>query len=160
MIEKLDLSGQASIEFFIVIAAMFVVLAGVTHHQMIDPGREISRDTTKLAQAREASEKIAQAVNTVYSSTASGGGSVTSEPIDFSESWKLDMNPENVRVGVLVDEEWKWAVSELDYGIDNSISGISSGNYWVIAERTDENESSVIHDGEKIRIRIGPEGWS
>lgn len=59
-------SGQFSVEFVIVLGVLLVLIASVTM-PMYRSAEEDAQQVTRLAEAREAANKIASALNTVYS---------------------------------------------------------------------------------------------
>lgn len=151
--------GQGSIEYFTIVAALLVVFAGVTITQLVNPTSEAAREGEQLAQARAASDKIANAINGVYGSSE---GAVMTESIYLSRSWDLETNSDNLQIGIEIDGEMRWAKSNLKYGFDDSISNISSGSYTVIVEWTgDEDEGiTLVSENNKIYVYINPGGGS
>lgn len=83
------LRGQLSIEFIIVLAGLLLVVATVTM-PLYNQARTDAEKTAKLADAREAANTIANALNTLY---ASGPGSKL-----IIEYW-LPEGVENLRIG-------------------------------------------------------------
>lgn len=149
--------GQGSLEYFIILAAVFVVIGGVTVHQMVDPGTEVANDAEKLAHARSTCDTIANAINGVY---ANSEGAWTTEFIHFPFFWKLENQSDNLRVGVETDEGWKWLESGLKYELNVSRRSFSSGSYKVIVGwPATENEGIQVH-GDNIYIYINPGGGS
>jgi len=57
--------GQLSIEFIVVISGLLIILAAITM-PMYNEARADAEKVSKLADAREAADKIANAINTVY----------------------------------------------------------------------------------------------
>ncbi|KXB00104.1 hypothetical protein AKJ42_01665 [candidate division MSBL1 archaeon SCGC-AAA261C02] len=149
--------GQGAIEYFTIVAALIVVFAGVTITQMVNPFSESAREEEQLAQAQVASDTIANAINGVY---ANSEGAVITEFVNVSKSWSLDLNSDNLRVGVEIDGEMEWKESSLEYGFDNSIPNISSGNYTVIVEWPSDGTENINLDSanDKIYIYINPGG--
>lgn len=152
--------GQGSVEYFTILTAILVVFAAVTITQMVDLSSGAARETEQLAQARGASDKIANAINGVYAQDSKSA--VLTEFVYLSRPWSLKLNPENLRIGIEIDGELKWVGSSLKYGFNNQISDIPSGGYTVIVEwSNDETETVNLNsEDQKIYIYINPTGGS
>lgn len=149
--------GQGSIEYLLIVAAVFLVFGSITIPQMINPSQETSYNVKDLAQARDACDKIANAINGVYSSSE---GTVITEFVQVSRGWDLQMSEDNFRIGILINGERKWVDSGLKYGFNTSTYGIQSGSYHVIIEWNEEKEENITPKTEnnKIYINLRPGG--
>lgn len=145
------MKGQASIEFVTVIAAVLVIFAGFTITQLVHPALNVSRDTQQVGQARVASDRIARAINGVYSGAE--GGAIT-EMIEFPSSSKLVLGRDNVEVRAVVDGGERWVSSDLKYGFEGAPLEIPGGNYTVIVQW--ENTEGLELEENRIYIDINP----
>ncbi len=149
------MKGQASIEFVTVIAAVLVIFAGFTITQLVHPALNVSRDTQQVGQARVASDRIARAINGVYSGAE--GGAIT-EMIEFPSSSKLVLGRDNVEVRAMVDGGERWVSSDLKYGFRGDEGDLSEeipgGNYAVIVQW--ENTEGLELEENRIYIDINP----
>lgn len=159
--------GQGAIEYFVIFSALLVVFAGVTISQMIDPGREASRDTLRVSQARSAVDTIANAIDGAY---ANSQGAVITEVVSLDATWdlRIDNVESKLIIGVSTSDGVKLVEDNLRYsfpnlglgGLDNKLSSISPGSYAVIVEWTGdakEGIDSALAD-DKIYIYINPGG--
>lgn len=129
--------GQLSIEFLIVITGLFIIVAVVTL-PLYDRARADAEKVSTLADAREAANTIANALNTVY---AGGVGSKQTVeywlPNDILSISFVDggENRENVRIELNLE--------------NNNVVQVST----VLSNRTDENQ--VIIDNENFDVSSG-----
>ncbi|KXB05695.1 hypothetical protein AKJ50_00220 [candidate division MSBL1 archaeon SCGC-AAA382A13] len=146
--------GQGSIEYLSIISAVFVIFAAVTFTQMISPGSNLADDTEQLGQARAGCDVISDAINGVYTSN----DSVFTEIVEFSRSWSLQLENDNVRIGVEISDGMTWVDSNVKYGFESGVHDFGSGSYAVIVERGDSDEVVMMDGEKKIFIRINPGG--
>lgn len=151
--------GQGSIEYLLIIAAVFVVFGSITIPQLVNPSQETSRNVKDLAQARDACDKIANAINGVYSNSE---GAVMTEFVQISRGWDLEMSKDNLRIGLLIDNERVWVDSKLEYGFNTDVFDIQSGSYNVIVKWDEEKEEKITPklENNKIQINLKPGGGS
>ncbi len=151
------MKGQGSIEYMSILAAVFVVFAAVTYSQMIDPARTAARNSEELSQAKIACDKIAGAIDTVYTNT---DNSRTTEFVEFPRIQDLEITEDNVQMSILFDENKVWVGSSIKYGFENSIPDPPNGSYTVIVEwNSSKSENmSQVEDEDRIYININPGG--
>jgi len=152
--------GQSAIEYVLILAAVMTVFASVTVFQMIDPASDASDDALRVARARSACDLIAGAINSVY---ANGEGAVKSVGVYLPtiENFGIIEDPPELRIQVLTSERVENVVGDLEYGFDNFLLNIPSGNYTVIVEWTSEEDEGINGENiadDKIYIYINPVG--
>ena len=129
--------GQLSVEFIVVISGLLIILAAVTI-PMYNQARADAEKVSKLADAREAANTLANAINTVY---ATGVGS--RQTVEY---W---LPPGVVSVSFIDGAENRADVRiELNLESDNLVQ-VST----ILPSRDDENR--VIVDNENFDVGSG-----
>lgn len=144
--------GQGAIEYITIFAAVLVVFASITVPKMMDPGRDAAEESEAVSQVRSTADTIANAVNTIYANS----GGTTTEVIELSRNWDLEMSQENLRAGAWIEGEKRWAEASLEYGFDDSLSNIPSGSRTVIVEWSQTENERIVLSEEKVYIYIRP----
>lgn len=126
--------GQFSVEFIIVLGALFMALATITV-PLYEQSKSDAQKTSDLTQAREAANKLANAANNVYFSGIGARKTVRywlpegvtevriDESIDKNGNGRLDVqirfeqeDYENVTVDTLLPSKWDEKGNERDPG--------------------------------------------
>ncbi|MEW6592292.1 MAG: hypothetical protein AB1305_01175 [Candidatus Hadarchaeota archaeon] len=153
--------GQTAVEYLLVFSTALLLIASVTVAQMTEPASAAAKDTLYLAQARQAVDAVAGAIDAVYSN---GPGAVKSVSVQIDTDWilRLDNSDNMVKILVSTSGGTRTLVDNVHYEIDNYRSAdIGSGTYLVIVEWSEsklENIDSRYTADNKVYIYIQPLG--
>jgi len=152
--------GQTAVEYLAVFSAALVVIAVATAARMIDPARESGESALVMAQAREAADLIASAVDSVY---ANGPGSADGVIIRMDAVWSLILDNENSEVEIQVSTSGgvKEFQASLRYPLNGqyTLPDLSSGVYVVVADWPPSSGGEgieVVAENKIIQIHINP----
>ncbi len=152
--------GQTAVEYLAVFSVALVVIAVAAVARMIDPARESGESALVMAQAREAVDLIASAVDSVY---ASGPGSADGVTVRVDAVWSLILDNENSEVKIQVSTSGgvKEFQASLRYPLNgqHTLPNLSSGVYVVVADWPTSNGGEgieVVAENKIIRIHINP----